>query len=108
MVPPSIETDGGETNKTPLIETDGGERNKTLSFETDGGETKKPCSFGPPKMAEMLPYGSLHHDGCWPLHGQKSCYKKCDLTEMDARTPRPIPTNAVAERNGLIVHGRPY
>ncbi len=116
-----IETDRGETNKTPLIEMDGGERNKTLSFdtdggettkppsiETDGGETKKPCSFGPPKMAEMLPYGSLHHDGCWPLHGQKSCYKKCDLTEMGARTPRPILTNAVAERNGLIVCGRPY
>jgi hypothetical protein len=23
MVPPSIEMDGGETNKTPLLETDG-------------------------------------------------------------------------------------
>ena len=62
----------------------------------------------PPKMAEMLLYGSLPHDGCWPLHGQKSCYKKCDRTEMGARTPRPIPTNAVAERNGLIARKRPH
>ncbi len=31
-------------------------------------------------MAEALPYGSLPHDGFWPLLGQKSCYKKCDRT----------------------------
>ena len=59
-------------------------------------------------MAEMLPYRSLHHDGCWPLHGQKSCYKKCDQTELGARTPRLIPTNAVAERNGLIARECPH
>ncbi len=37
--------------------------------------TNKHHTGQPPKMAEMLPYGSLHHDRCWPLHGQKSCYK---------------------------------
>jgi hypothetical protein len=62
----------------------------------------------PLKMAKMLPYGSLPHDRCWPLNGQKSCYKKCDQTKMGARTPRPIPTNAVAERNGLIACKRPH
>ena len=62
----------------------------------------------PPKTAEMLPYGSFPHDGFWPLLGQKSCYKKCDQTKMGAMSPLPILTNAVAERNGLIVRGRPY
>ena len=33
-------------------------------------EPNKHHTGQPPKMAEMLPYGSLHHDGCWQLHGQ--------------------------------------
>ena len=59
-------------------------------------------------MAETLPYGSLPHDGFWPLLGQKSCYEKTYRTEMGARTPRPIWTNAVGLRSGLIVRARPY
>jgi len=59
-------------------------------------------------MAKMLPYGSLPHGGFLPLLGQKSCYKKCDQTKIGAMSLRPIPTNAVAERNGLIVHGCPH
>jgi hypothetical protein len=59
-------------------------------------------------MAEMLPYGSLPHDGFLPLLGQKSCYEKCDRTKMGAMSPLPTPTIAMAEHNGLIVRGRPY
>ncbi len=62
----------------------------------------------PPKMAKMLPYGSLPHDGFRPLLGQKSCYEKCDRTKMGARTLHPIWMNAMGQRNGLIVRGRPY
>jgi len=62
----------------------------------------------PPKMDETLPYGSLPHDGFWPLLGQKSCYEKTDRTKMGARTPRPIWTNAVGQHSGLIVCGHPY
>ena len=36
----------------------------------------------PPKMAEMLLYGSLPYNGFWPLLGQKSCYEKCDRFKM--------------------------
>ena len=32
----------------------------------------------PPKMAKTLPYGSLPHDGFWPVLGQNSCYEKTD------------------------------
>jgi hypothetical protein len=43
------------------------------------------------KMAETLQYyGSLPHDGFWPLLGQKSCYEKCDQTKICARTPHAI------------------
>jgi hypothetical protein len=59
-------------------------------------------------MAKMLPYGSLPHDGFLPLLGQKSCYEKCDRTKIGAMSQRPIPKNAVAERNGLIIRGRPF
>ena len=59
-------------------------------------------------MAETLPYGSLPHDEFWSLLGQKSCYEKSDQTKMGARTPRPIWTNAVGQRNGLIISVHPY
>ncbi len=55
-----------------------------------------------------IPYGSLPHDGFWLLLGEKSCYKKSYRNKMGARTPHPIWTNAVGQRNGLIVRGRPY
>jgi hypothetical protein len=32
MVPPSIEMDGGETNKTPLLETDGASAVEALAL----------------------------------------------------------------------------
>jgi hypothetical protein len=54
----------------------------------------------PPKMAEMLPYGSLSY--------QKSLYEKCDQTKMGAMSPLPIWMNGVAQRNGLILRGHPY
>jgi hypothetical protein len=59
-------------------------------------------------MAETLPYCSLPHDGFWPLLGQKSSYEKTDQTKMSATTTRPIWTNAVGQRNGLIVCGHPF
>jgi len=59
-------------------------------------------------MAETLPYGSLPHDGFWPFLGQKSCHENSDRTKMGGRTPRPIWTNAVGQRNGLIIRGHPY
>jgi len=59
-------------------------------------------------MAKTLRYGSLPHDGFWPLLGQKSLYEKCDQTKMGAMSLHPVWTNDVAQRNGLIIRGCPY
>jgi hypothetical protein len=62
----------------------------------------------PPKMTKTLPYGSLSHDGFWPLLGQNSCYNKYGQTKICAKTPCAIWSSTMAQCNGLINLGPPY